>query len=202
MARRLLGARWRDLLTPLWRRLAGSEHASVFSPAEPALHRSFLLTRAQDWEAVRECVLQTPQWQQHPSLCIHLAESCFHRRRRTEALAAWCHVCWRAPEEASEAVRGLKQPELTKLWQGFLDADEELAPGDFPAWLLLSEPALGRQLPLDLPPAETPAEEHYRLVHRWLEARRAKRTEEDLGLRKALQASAPVLFRVLLTQAV
>jgi hypothetical protein len=43
----------------------------------------------------------------------------------------------------------------------------------------------------------TPAEETYRTVHRWIDARRANRTAGELALRKALQADHPVPFRYL-----
>lgn len=202
LARRVLGARARDFLTPLWRKLADTEAARLFSPGEPTLHRSFLLSQAQDWDAVRENVLRTAGWQQHAFLALRLTESCFQRRRRTEALTAWCHVCWREPAEAPEAVRKLKNAELTALWQDFQDAaeDEILGPESFPAWLLLTEPALGRQLPLDLPIERTPGEEHYRCVHRLLAARREQRSSDEMALRKALQAGQPVLFRALLSR--
>lgn len=202
VARRLLGSRSREFLTPLWRQLAETERAQLFSPQHPTLHRSFLLSQAQDWDAVRDCVLHTPEWQQHAFLALRLAESCFQRRRRIEGLTAWCHLCWRDPAHAPEAVRQLRHAELTSPWQHFLDAgDEEALPAeDFPAWLLLSEPALARQLPLDLPLEGTPGEEHYRCVHRLLAARRERRSNDEIALRKNLQVSAPALFRVLLSQ--
>lgn len=53
------------------------------------------------------------------------------------------------------------------------------------------------QLAADLPKGRTPGEEHYRCIHRWVHARRANRSQEEIGLRKMLQASHPVLFRAL-----
>jgi hypothetical protein len=228
-ARRLLGAQSRDLLSPLWLQLAAALVNTPFDPNEPNLHRSFPLTQAQDWAAASDCVLREPQWQWHAPLCLRLAESAFNRRRRVEALAAWCQLCWRAPESAPEAVSKLHQPELTALWQRFLDVEAELqdieepaqtarqafpsiraatppdvdlpasalTEADFPAWLLLSEPGLALQLTEDLPMSDTPAEQHYRVVHRWVQARRARRQNDELALRKTLQASHPALFRLL-----
>ncbi len=99
--------------------------------------------------------------------------------------------------QAAEAVSKLRQPDLTSLWQRFLDAEPELPVGDFPAWLLLQEPGLALQLANDLPAGETDASQGYRCVHRWTQARRAKNTSEELAVRKALQASHPALFEVL-----
>jgi hypothetical protein len=240
-ARRLLGAQSRDLLSPLWLQLAAVLENTPFDPHDPNLHRSSALTQAQDWAAVSDSVLREPGWQWHPPLCLRLVESAFNRRRRVEALAAWCQVCWRAPATAPEAINKLRQPELTALWQRFLDVESELqdneerartsgrvvgssrsaAPqpagdltitgrkpdadvpasvlteADFPAWLLLSEPGLALQLTEDLPMSDTPAEQHYRVVHRWVQARRARRQQDELALRKILQANHPPLFRLL-----
>ena len=203
-ARRLLGAQSRDLLSPLWMQLGDAVRGSAFDTDEPALHRSFALSQAQDWAGVTDSVLSEPGWQRHAPLCLRLVESAFNRRQRVAALAAWCHVCWRAPAETSQAVSKLRQPELTTLWQRFLDDEPDaqtagesaLTEIDFPAWLLLCEPGLALQLAEELATG-TPAEEPYRCVHRWILARRARQQSEELALRKSLQASHPALFRVL-----
>lgn len=222
-ARRLLGAQSRDLLSPLWRQLADAVRGALFDPNEPTLHRSFALCQAQDWPAVGDSVLSEPGWQEHSALCLRLAESSFNRRQRVPALAAWCQVCWRAPAEASQAVGKLRQPELTTLWQRFLDDEQDprspegpaqaagptagptagqnvgsttLTESDFPAWLLLNEPGLALPLAEDLATG-TPAENSYRCVHRWIHARRARKQADELALRKSLQAIHPALFRVL-----
>jgi hypothetical protein len=207
-ARRLLGAQSRDLLSPLWLQLADTLRGRAFSPDQPTVHRSFALSQAQDWAGVSDSVLGEAGWQRHVPLCLRLVESAFGRRRRVEALLAWCHVCWRAPDEAAEALSKLRQPDLTALWQTFLDSEPELptprqaaepllTATDFPAWLLLHEPGLALQFAEDLPVGNTPAEEHYRCVHRWIHARRANRPAEEVALRKVLQAGHPVLFEML-----
>lgn len=205
-ARRLLGAGSRDYLSPLWRHLADALTGQEFAPAQPALHRSFALIQAQDWGGASDCVLAERNWWLHAPLCLRLMESAWRRRRRVEALTAWCHLCWVAPDAAAPAVA--RQPELTDLWRQFLDSEAEaldsglpeatLTATDFPAWLLLHEPGLARHLSLDLPRGSSPAaEEHYRWVHRWIHAHRAHRKEEEMALRKQLQQSHPVLFWML-----
>ena len=217
-ARRLLGAQSRDLLSPLWLQLAAVLKDVAYDDQDPTLHCSFALSQAQDWVGVRDNVLREAGWQEHPALCVRLAESAFQRRQRVEALAAWCQVCWRAPTQAAEAVNKLRQPELTALWQSFLDdeadlsedgerlqtartsaqpAPETITEADFPAWLLLKEPGLALQLTEDLPSGNTPAETHFQYVHRWLQARRSRRQSDELALRKTLQARHPALFRLL-----
>jgi hypothetical protein len=204
-ARRLLGSHARELLAPLWRQVADSLVNTPFSPEEPTLHRSFALAQAQDWTGVQASVLAQTQWWLHAALCIRLAESAFHRRLRVEALAAWCRACWRAPAEVTQAVLRLRQPELTLLWEQFVDEEAEEGPvpaaalteADFPAWLLLHEPGLARQLTDELANGDTPAEESYRLVHRWLTARREKQHHEEISVRRRLQQLHPALFRLL-----
>ena len=194
-ARRLLGAQARDLLAPLWTQLAQALRNTPFDTHQPTLHRSFALAQAQDWAAAADSVLSEPDWQRHPTLCLRLVESAFQRRQRVAALTAWCQVCWHAPEEAARAVSQLRQPELTALWQRFLD-HEALTESDFPAWLLMSEPGLALQLAEDLATG-TPAAEAYRCVHRWIYARRARKHDEELALRKTLQSVHPELFNLL-----
>jgi hypothetical protein len=197
-ARRLLGTQARDLLSPLWTQLALAAADVPFDPAEPNLHPSFALSQAQDWAGVSDCVQAETDWQQQPALCLRLVESGFHQRQRVAALAAWCHLCWRAPAEASQAVTKLRQPELTTPWQRFLDdEDSDLTESDFPAVLLLREPGLALQLSEDLPTGNTPSEHNYRTIHQWIHARRARRHDMELELRKELQAEHPGLFELL-----
>lgn len=200
-AKRLLGWEARDLLTPLWQQLADGLKAHPYLASEPNLHKSFVYVQAQDWAAASAAVQEVPDWWSHAPLCLRLASSSFYQQRRSDALTAWFHLCWRAPEAAAEALNNPRQPDtgIKAQWQRFLDSEEDppFTPADFPAWQLLRDPGLALQLALDLPTGSTPAEEHYRCVHRWIDARRAQRTDEELAQRKALQALHPGLFRQL-----
>jgi len=199
-ARHLLGSSGsRDYLSPLWRQLADSLNGRPYSADQPDLHRSFALSQAQDWTGVSESVVAEGEWWLHAPLCLRLTESSFRRRRRIEALTAWCHLCWLAPAEAAAGVARLRQTDLSGLWQAFNEADEEegLAAEEFPAWLLLHEPGLARQLSVDLPRGTSPAEENYRCVHRWIHAHRMHQRDEEMALSKQLQQSHAVLFGVL-----
>jgi hypothetical protein len=200
IARHLLGPGARDYLSPLWRHLADSLDGRAFCPTQPNLHRSFALSQAQDWPGVSESIVAEADWRLHAPLCLLLADSAFRRRRRVEALSAWCHLCWLAPEQAADGVERLRQPDLSRTWLLFLDCEEAgptLTASDFPAWLLLHEPGLARQLSVDLPIGSSAAEENYRVVHQWIHAHRAHRQQEEMALRRSLQQSQPVLFEVL-----
>jgi len=208
-AKRLLGSQWRELVTPLWRHLADALDGQPFSPEHPQSHRSFALSQAQDWASVSACVLKEPEWWLQPSLCLHLAHSSAFLHRRNEALAAWFQLCWHAPAQAADELSKAQKPDAGTgaAWQEFLVTEDDLSdddadaatlgPTDFPAWMLLHEPGLARHLNEDTARTDTPGEQNYRCVHRWIEARRAQRKDEELALRKALQASQPTLFRYL-----
>jgi hypothetical protein len=201
IARRLLGWEARDLLTPLWQQLAEALKTHPYRPNEPNLHKSFAFTQALDWPAAGAAVQEVPEWQSHAPLCLRLATSSFYQLRRADALTAWFHLCWRAPDQAADALANPRQPDtgIKSQWQRFLDSEEDppLTPADFPAWLLLRDPGLTLQLAPDLAVGTTAAEECYRCVHRWVDARRAQRTDAELTERKALQALHPGLFRQL-----
>lgn len=197
-AKRLLGTQSRDLLSPLWSRLAQRLQDRPFSPDEPLLHRSHALSQAQDWAGVSECVRSDADWPRHAELCLRLAHSAFYRQQRIEALTAWCHLCWQHPAQAEQALESKTQPDtgVTALWRRFLDSEDdiELNAADFPAWLLLHEAGLVQHLPLELAAGETRGEAQYRSVHRLLQARRAGRKDEELSLRRELQTRHPALF--------
>jgi hypothetical protein len=203
-AKRLLGWEARDLLAPLWRQLAEALAGQHYSSVEPNLHRSFALIQAQDWPGASDAVRGEYQWRLHVPLCLRLAQSSFHQQRRSDALQAWFQVCWRAPDQAVAALENRRQPDtgISASWRRFVDGGDELSDGaeaalgaaDFPAWLLLREPGLNRQI-AELPTGDTAAEEAYRIVHRWIDARRAGRGEEELALRKALRDGHAAVFR-------
>jgi hypothetical protein len=209
-AKRLLGFQARDLLTPLWRGLAAALLNAPFSAEAPELHRSFALARAQDWRAVAECVTGEPAWPRHAPLCLLLAQSAFHLRDRAQALEAWFHLCWRSPKLAANVLDEGRQPDtgVTQLWLRFSASAEELSlrseasepaltAAEFPAWIVLTEPGLTQRVAGDLAAGETRGEVCFRCVHRWVIARRERRVDDDIALRKVLKDCHPGLFRYL-----
>jgi hypothetical protein len=210
-AKRLLSSQWRKVLAPLWRHLAAALSAQRFSSDTPDLHRSFALLQAHDWSGVAEAVCAEPEWWRQAELCLRLALSGFYRQRRSDALVAWCHLCWHASERAAPELERRGQPDtyITALWEKFVQVDEDIADAgildsdppltavDFPAWLLLHDPKLVDVLPLDLPKADSAGERAYRHIHQWTQVRRAGRAAEEMELRRLLQQTHPRLFRCL-----
>jgi hypothetical protein len=198
LAQRLMGLQSRDLLTPRWRQLADALAGQPFLPVEPALHRSFALSQMQDWLAVAECVLAEPGWRAHAPLCLRLARSGFHRQDRAHSLMGWWQLCWHWPELAADALNERTQPDsaMAAWWEKFVDSDADgtLTAMDFPAWMLLAVPGVAQLLPTEVAVGDSAGEKHYRCVHQLLQARRAGRREDEMTLRKALQAQQPLLF--------
>lgn len=203
-AKRLMASQARDLLTPLWRHQAQALRGHAFRAEEPDLHRSFSLCQARDWEDAAHAVRDEPQWWLAAPLCLRLAQSCFYRRDRIGGLTAWFHLCWHAPQEATNVLEHRRHPDIRMVasWHRFIDMVEDCGEGceaalgaaDFPAWVLWQEPGLTRELAADLSTGDTTGERSYRLVHAWIAARRANRQGEEMSQRKALQAANPVLF--------
>jgi hypothetical protein len=210
-ARRLLGFQARDLLIPAWRRIAHATAGQAYDATADELHASFALAAAGDWSEACDSVLGEPQWTRHAALCVRLATSAYHGRRRGLRLSAWMHLCWRAPQAAPAALEARDNPDagILALWQRFLECAEsvsleresngevELGSAEFPAWLLLHEPGLVLQIPASLPTGATAAERLFRLVHDWVQARRGRPPSEEIALRAAVRAASPGLFRVL-----
>jgi hypothetical protein len=203
-AKRLMASQARDLLTPLWRHQAQALRGHAFRAEEPDLHRSFSLCQARDWEDAAHAVRDEPQWWLAAPLCLRLAQSCFYRRDRIGGLTAWFHLCWHAPQEATNVLEHRRHPDIRMVasWHRFIDMVEDCGEGceaalgaaDFPAWVLWQEPGLTRELAADLSTGDTTGERSYRFVHAWIAARRANRQGEEMSQRKALQAANPVLF--------
>jgi len=201
-AKRLLSAQCRDYLVPLWRRLAAALEEQRFNPDAPNLHNSYVLAQAQDWAGVSEAIVKETEWWQSSVLCQRLAVCGYRRQERAESLTAWAYLCWQYPEQAADLLDSGKWPDLNivQLWHKFLETEDELEletpfeTQEFPAWLLINEPGLCRSLPRDLPWGRSSAEALYNLVHQLLMARLEGNGEQELELRKAVQASQPALF--------
>ena len=193
LARSRLGHRARDVLAALWAALAERLAARRFDPAAPMLHASRAWARAGRWDAARASIEAEPDWQRHPRLVLDHAEACWHRRDAAAVRRDWMHLCWEHPEAAEDAFAapGFPDPQLAAFWNAFGDLDEPLDTEDFPAWLLLRDPAAAL-VPTDLAPDDDRGET-YRLLHRLTSA-------DDIEHRRALGDLHPQLLRLYLAQ--
>lgn len=165
LAEELLGHRARDLVTPLWVGFAEQLSGQAFVPGHPQLHASHAWARAGRWDAVRDAVEAELDWRNHPSLVLSHAEACWRRRQAAAARCDWMWLCWEHPSAAEHAFANRAFPDrrLSDHWSRFGDLDQALATEDFPAWLLIADPAAAA-----VPPEVAPSDERgapYRLLH-------------------------------------
>lgn len=194
-ARDLLGANARDLLAPFWQRLAAALDGVPFDPERPALHASYAHARCLDWSRAIAAIEAEPGHAAQPVLLARLAEARRHDGDRQGAIAAWCRLCWRAPEIAGSCLDDpeLPDPGVHRSWLAYLDldADAQAGPEYFPAYLLLAEPGLARALAVELADDDSRGENAFRALHRL-------RHEDTTADRKALREAAPWLLEAYL----
>ncbi len=157
-------------------------------------------SQAQDWAGAGDAVHREPQWWLHSAGC-----ACAWRRvvfisnardsERVDSLVPSLLACACRGRGRARQPPGSRDTGIRALWRRFVDFGEEPPPGDVHQesaltagrFSRLAAAARGRasnlQLALSLAPGNTPAEETYRTVHRWIDARRAKRTGDELALR-------------------
>ena len=150
-AARLLGTGdGRDFLAPVWRCIGGALGPRPFDPAHPERHASWAYRQGQDWENLKRSVLRVPEHETTPVLLTRLAEAEYRLGDRARAIEHWFALCWRAPA----VVRGLADDpgfpdaDIAAAWNAAQDqdAEPELSPEWFPAWMLLQEPSLAARL--------------------------------------------------------
>jgi len=141
----LLGVAARDYLAPFWRRLEQALEGQPFDPRRPDLHASYLALRRENWTRVLILVEAEVEWRAQPPLLHRHARACSRLQRPEQALADWCLLCWRFPDQA-EAIGREAEPLWRACWDEFCGLEPELAEPAFPAWLLLRHPGLHARL--------------------------------------------------------
>lgn len=203
-ARRLLKARARDYLSPLWATVAGQLAGHAFDPTRPELHASHAWMQAAHWrQAAASIVDEVPDWAEQPQLLVRLASIQARQHRLAESRGWRMQLCWHFPEPARVMLDGLGADDpdraLGRYWREFGDAECELPVPLFPAWLLLADPQQRRWLSPDRVPDRAPADAQsndavaaYRQLHQLLAQ------PDDLDARRALQRLQPDLLRMFL----
>ncbi|MDJ0893154.1 MAG: hypothetical protein QNK18_18415 [Gammaproteobacteria bacterium] len=200
MAAELLGSRRaRDFLAPFWKRLARLLEGWPFDPRQDHAHASWAYAKCLDWQAVHDTVTVSDGALGQPILLGRLAEACWRLDRRIDAITHWCRLSWTAPDYASVLFNAPEFPDsaLKGAWERFQDLELEPEPVWFPAWLLLKEKGLARALPPDLA-SDTSAPERSVRILRQLVADSSIAHEEQMTLRRALQAEHPGMLQLFL----
>ncbi len=203
-AKQLLGLRARDYLVPLWRRLAKGLDGQSFSAEKPELHSSYAWYQAQDWAQAIEAILSVGGYQKTEVLLQLLAECAYRHNDSIMALKAWAQLCWLFPQTAEEALDQLNllDPQMRQRWQRFLDSDPDglFCTEEFPAWVLIQEPSLVKQLELSHLDEQGRGEKIFITVQHLLRARLAKQESEEIKWRGELKDQHPSLFKLMMKQ--
>ena len=185
-------------LTPQWHRLTQALKEQAFHTETPQLHSSYSAMQAMDWQQVKSSVASEQSWQQHPQLIRRHAQACGHLHQEAEAVSDWFRLCWHFPDEA-EAIQVEAELPWRRRWLDFIELEPELANQDFPAWAIINEPGIIKQLPnfnekITMPPAAWP-------LTLELMSGSSKTTDASvLATRKALKRANPALFNHYLQQ--
>jgi len=188
-ARRLLGRDALEVLAPLWRRVAGALASVPFDPEHPRLHASYAYVQCLDWAGAIAAIEAVPGHASEPVLLGRLVEAHSRAGDRTSEIAAWCRLCWHAPDAASECLDAGEMPDtfVREAWLEFLELDAEPGTEWFPAYLLLGVPGLASWLPENLGDGAGLGKRAFRAVREVLHA-------DGAEARRALQAAAPWLL--------
>ncbi len=197
--RRLGRSGARDMLALLWADLARLTAGQPFDPGQPRLHASWALARLGRWQEVRDAVEAEPDWPAQPKLLELHATACRHTGDPTAAMGDWFQLCWLHPEaaEATLGARDFPDAQLARCWSAFCDLDPPddgpaLETEDFPAWCLVTQPALAATAPAKPDGADPDRAAAYRA------ARTLAQAPDALDQRRALAAAHPTLLATLL----
>jgi hypothetical protein len=189
----LLESNSRHFLTPQWHRLTLALEAHTFDAATPKLHSSYSALQAVSWQQVKESVERETEWQQQPILIRRHALACGHLHQEVVATADWFLLCWRFPCQA-DTIKSEAKPAWQQRWKNFIELEPELPNQTFPAWAIINEPGLLKQL-TGLEAAVTEPPEIWRISLALLQDPSQTTNRELMANRKALQKSDPQLFQ-------
>jgi hypothetical protein len=156
-ARRFLGPDADAFLRPMWQALAATATGLTFAATHPRAHRAWLCQQFGEWTEVRAAVENEPGWADTPLLRYWMGLAQHHLGAPEVAIRLWLPLCWTDPALFATCAPTLPSPTIRTAWVAFDDAApfEEslaasaLAPGWFPAWLVLCHPGLSRLFDAD-----------------------------------------------------
>jgi hypothetical protein len=132
-------------LSPVWRTLAESAAALPFNPATPEAHAAYLLLRSGDHAAAETSVTGIPSWRRIPTPLAWMAQARFYQSGLDAAWPLLIELAWIDARAFSALAHRLQAPSLHKLLKDFnLAFDDDNTPDRawFPAWLLITAPAM------------------------------------------------------------
>ncbi len=146
----LEGEQGRTWLTRLWRESAQRAQALPFLANESEHHAAALFLRAKDWPAAEKAALAIASWRRMPATLGWVAQARYHMHGVAAIWPLLCELAWMVPSHCDALITSLADPLLIGLRKHFYASFE--GQGDstdlawFPAWLLITKPALAESL--------------------------------------------------------
>ena len=134
-------------LSPLWLSLANAAAGLPFNSGHAKTHSAFMLLQGGDWAAAETAVARIPSWRRIPVPLAWMAEARCYRDGLESAWSLLLELAWIDAVTFSALALRLHVPSLHKLLHDFDAAfEDEKAPSRawFPAWLLITAPAMAR----------------------------------------------------------
>ncbi len=177
-------------LSPLWLSLAHAVTGLPFNPDQAKTHSAFMLLQGSDWVAAETAVARIPSWRRIPVPLAWMAEARCYRGGLESAWSLLLELAWIDAVMFSTAALRLHVPSLHKLLHDFDAAFEDNeAPSRawFPAWLLITAPAMARVVRETQPCNGKGPERGARLILELLDLEKQGRHADLVAQRKKLR---------------
>jgi hypothetical protein len=184
-------------LAPLWRSLASCVAHLAFDPAHPRTHAAALLLQCADGAAAETAVAGIPSWRRIPQPLAWMAQARFCQGGLEAAWPLLLELAWIDSRSFSATVQQIPEPLLHKLVKDFDAACEDEGAADrawFPAWLLVTVPAVAWVIPQTQVCGNSAPERTARLAAELLALEKQGRHADLVARRKRLRDTHPALY--------
>ena len=186
----LLGRFSHDFLTPLWQKISLDITDKHFDSTKPEFHLSFTASKCFQWQQVLTSIEQEKNWQEHPLLIFRYAESYFKLNKELEGITNWFHLFLLFPIDAENLIKNSGNHLLLADWLHFTELEPELETSLFPAWMIISKPALANNKAI----STVIQNDAVLLITHLIDNKKAGLNKKMIHLRAELKKSHPPLF--------
>ena len=134
-------------LSPLWLSLAHAAAGLLFNPEQAKTHSAFMLLQGADWVAAEAAVARIRSWRRIPLPLAWMAEARCYQGGLESAWSMLLELAWIDAVTFGALAQRLHVPSLHKLLHDFdvaFEDNEAPSRAWFPAWLLITAPAMAR----------------------------------------------------------
>ncbi|PCJ47315.1 MAG: hypothetical protein COA99_01295 [Moraxellaceae bacterium] len=204
LARQLLQQKSRDYLAPAWQRIAQGLEGQPFNIAYPQSHASYAWEQMQNWQQVKQSILDDNTYIHHGELLFRLSLAHFYLREREQSLITLLQLidlkANHADSELDDSLENFldRYPDANFIasWQRFMDLEDEPPFSVFPGWLLLNEAGLVHHINPDN--SEQITNPSFHAVHQLLLVKNQAHKDQEIAARKQLNNISPLLLSLYL----